>query len=262
MTELPVSIVVPVLNEAPRLPGLLDRLIRDFPGCELVVVDGGSSDGTADLVAAPARLVQTWAGRGHQLNVGAAATTGPVLWFIHADTRPDPAALEQVQAALADPAVVGGGLRLSFDRGTAALRWVAWSSNVRARRLGWIFGDQAMFIRRAAFDRLGGFPEWPLMEDLEMSRRLARAGRLVLLPARSMASSRRFDEHGVFRLLVLMQRLKLAYFAGVDPAELGRRYGAAPRPRRYAPGPVARLSARQSPGTVRQSKEKAVAPSR
>lgn len=226
-----VSIVVPVLNEAAHLPDLLHRLTTDFAGCELVVVDGGSTDNSPDLVRPPGRLLHTAAGRGRQLNAGAAACTGEVLWFVHADTRPDPAALDHLRQALADPGVVGGGLRITFDRTSPALRYVAWSSNLRARRLGWIFGDQALFVRRDTFDRLGGFPEWPLMEDLEFSRRLARVGRLVLLPARSVASSRRFDRHGTLRLLVFMQWLKLAYFAGMDPPELARRYAAGPNPR-------------------------------
>src|SRR5919206_2010653 len=97
-----VSIVVPVLDEAARLPGLLERLHRDFPGCEVVVVDGGSTDGSPDLVLPPARLVTSPRGRGRQLNAGAAAATGDVLWFHHADTRADPAALGQLLEALAD----------------------------------------------------------------------------------------------------------------------------------------------------------------
>lgn len=237
-----VSIVVPVLDEAATVAATVDRLTRDFPGCEVVVVDGGSTDGTPQLVRPPARVVSTFPGRGHQVNVGAAHACGEVLWFHHVDTRADPAALGQLRAALADPAVVGGGLTLCFDRRSAALDYVAATSNARARRLHWIFGDQAMFIRRSVFEELGGFPELPLMEDLEMSRRLARAGRMVLLPATSTASARRFDEHGTLRLLVFMQWLKLLYFLGVDPADLARRYAAGPR------WPVGRRSARRRPG--------------
>jgi rSAM/selenodomain-associated transferase 2 len=222
-----VSIVVPVLDEAERLPGLLDRLRRDFASCEVVVVDGGSADGSPDLVCAPAVLVRSQPGRGHQLNVGARNSSGEVLWFVHADARVDPAALGQLRAALADPQVVGGGCTLRFDR-AAALRYVAWTSNQRARRLRWIFGDQALFVRRSVFDSLGGFPEIPLMEDLELSRRLARAGRTVLLPSPCTASARRFEAHGTLRLLAWMQWLKLAYLAGADPAALARRYPAGP----------------------------------
>ncbi len=235
-----MSIVVPVLNEAPRVPSLLRRLERDFPGCELVVVDGASVDGTPDLVRAPARLVRSYASRGHQLNAGARECSGDVLWFHHADTHVEPAALGQLRASLADPRVVGGGLTLRFDRRTPALDYVAWTSNHRTRRLHWAFGDQAMFVRRCVFDDLGGFPELPIMEDLELSRRLARAGRVVLLPATSTASARRFHEFGAWRLLVFMQWLKLRYLAGADPAELARRYAAGP-PRRRRAERLARL---------------------
>ncbi len=157
-----------------------------------------------------------------------------MLWFHHADTRIEPSALPELRAALADPSVVGGGCRLRFDRESRALRYVAWTSNARARRLHWVFGDQAMFVRRSAFDALGGFPDLPLMEDLELSRRLARIGRLTLLPATSTASARRFDAHGTWRLLAFMQWLKVLYFAGVDPHEIARRYEAGPWPRRPA----------------------------
>jgi rSAM/selenodomain-associated transferase 2 len=223
-----VSIVVPVLDEAARLPGLLERLHRDLPGCEVVVVDGGSTDGSAALVTPPARLVASPRGRGRQLNAGAAASTGDVLWFHHADTRVEPAALGQLHAALADPDVVGGGLTLRFDRRTPALAWVAATSTARAKRLHQVFGDQAMFVRRDVFERLGGFPDLPLMEDFEFTRRLARVGRLAVLPATSTASARRFEEHGTLRLLAFMQVLKLRYLAGADPADLARRYAAGP----------------------------------
>jgi rSAM/selenodomain-associated transferase 2 len=226
-----VCILVPVLNEASRIPALLRRLARDFPDCELVVVDGGSVDGTPDLVRPPARLVRSPAGRGHQLAEGAARVTGEVLWVHHVDTVVEPAALGQLRAALADPAVVGGGLTLRFDRRGPALRWIAATSNLRARRLGWIFGDQAMFVRRSALDRVGGFPRLPLMEDLELSRRLSRIGRLAVLPATSTASARRFAEHGALRMLIFMQSLKLRYLAGTDPAVLARDYAEGPRPR-------------------------------
>lgn len=229
-----VAIIVPVLDEAGRLPALLDRLGRDFPGCPVTVVDGGSRDGSQGLVRPPARLVVSPPGRAAQLNAGAAGCDANVLWFHHADTQVQPAALAQLRTALADPAVVGGGFRLAFDADTFGLRYVAATSNLRARRLGWVFGDQALFVRRAVFDALGGFPELPIMEDLELSRRLARAGRLVLLPAHSTASSRRFDEVGTWRLLARMQWLKAAYFAGVDPARLAAAYA---RPRAHAARP-------------------------
>lgn len=219
-----VSIVVPVLNEADRIGATLTRLRRDFPECELLVVDGGSTDGTPDLARPLAEVITAAPGRGGQLNRGAERAGGDVLWFHHVDTVADPGALAQLHAALEDPGVVGGGLTLRFDRSSTALHYLTWTSNQRARRLGWVFGDQAMFVRRTTFEVVGGFPDLPLMEDLEMSRRLRRLGRLVLLAATSTASSRRFEAHGTWSMVLFMQYLKALYFAGVDPHELYRRY--------------------------------------
>jgi len=224
-----VSIVVPALNEATRIESCLRRLRSDFPGCELVVVDGGSTDDTVDLAARQAHTIRSAAGRAIQMNTGAAVTSGDVLWFIHADCQVPPDALELLRQALRDPDVVGGGLQLSFDQRSLSLYYLAASSNVRARRLNWIFGDQAMFVRREVFDAVGGFPQLPLMEDLEMSRILRRRGRLVVLPTTVIASARRLVEQGVWRMTVLMQLLKLQYLLGVDPERIRQRYEAGTR---------------------------------
>jgi rSAM/selenodomain-associated transferase 2 len=224
-----VSIVVPVLNEEATVQSALSRLCRDFPGCELIVVDGGSTDATAELAATLATVVHSPRGRGRQMNKGARHSSGDVLWFVHADTEIDPAALGQIHDSLADPKVVGGGLTLRFDRRTPGLNYLARTSNARARRLHHIYGDQAMFMRRTVFEELGGFPELAIMEDLEMSRRLHRRGRLRVLPATSTASARRFTEHGTWRMIAFMQYLKLLYFAGVDPERIRRLYATGPR---------------------------------
>jgi rSAM/selenodomain-associated transferase 2 len=234
-----VSIVVPTLNEATRIEGCLQRLRRDFPGAELVVVDGGSTDGTTELAARHAYVLHSAVGRAAQMNAGAAVASGDILWFIHADCWRPPDALELIQRAVQDPGVVGGGLQLSFDQRSPGLNYLAVSSNVRARRLSWIFGDQAMFVRREVFDSVGGFPQLPLMEDLELSRILRRRGRLVVLPTTVTASSRRLVEQGVWRMTVLMQVLKLQYLLGVDPDRIRQRYEAGTRRgRRRKPVPT------------------------
>ena len=229
-----VSIVMPVLNEAAHIQSALSRLRSDFTGCELLVVDGGSSDGTAELAAPMARVLVSPVGRAAQMNAGARASSGQVLWFVHVDTRIDPAALGQIRAALREPGVVGGGLSLRFDRRSAGLDLLAHASNARARTLHQIFGDQAMFVRRAVFEDLGGFPPLAIMEDLELSRRLHRRGEVVLLPATSTASARRFTGHGTWSMIAFMQYLTLLYFAGVSPERIRRRYEAGPLPRRSA----------------------------
>lgn len=226
---LSVSIVLPALNEADRITACLTRLRRGFGDCELVMVDGGSTDGTVELAERVATVLHSAAGRAVQMNAGAERTTGDVLWFVHADTLIDPNALSSLRAALTDPRVVGGGLRLRFDRHTPGLDLLARTSNARARWLHQVFGDQALFVRRSVFEQVGGFPPQPLMEDLELSRRLYRRGRLVLLSATSTASARRFVEHGTWQMVAFMQYLKLAYFAGVSPERLARLYERGPR---------------------------------
>lgn len=225
-----VSIIVPVLNEAPRIAACLSGLRRDFPETELIVVDGGSADGTADLARPHAKVLECERGRGRQLNAGAAAASGEVLWFVHADTVLEASALGQMYAAFTDPRVIAGGCTLRFDRDTPSLRYLAWASNQRARRLGQIFGDQAMFVRRRIFEQLGGFPDYPLMEDFVFSRRLNRTGRLVSLPAAATSSARRFEQHGTWRMIAFMQLIKVLFLAGVSPDRLAVLYAAGPDP--------------------------------
>lgn len=227
-SDLSVSIIVPALNEAPIISETLQRLRRDFPNCELIVVDGGSSDATPDLASAQARVVTTAPGRARQMNEGAANTRGDVLWFVHADTVIAPRALQQIREALTNPGIVGGGLSLRFDRRTPSLDYLARMSTLRARHLHHVFGDQAMFVRRGTFEHLGGFAPLPLMEDFEFSRRLHRTGRLVVLPATSTAASRRLTQHGTLRMIAFMQYLKLLFLAGVSPERIQLRYQAGP----------------------------------
>ena len=225
---LAVSIIVPVLNEAAIIDAALARLRRDFGDCELLVVDGGSSDATAQLATVHARVLSTGPGRARQMNEGARHAVGEVLWFVHADTAIDPAALAQLRAAVTDADVVGGGLSLRFDRRSPSLDYLARVSTLRARRLHHVFGDQAMFVRREVFEQLGGFAPLPLMEDFEFTRRLHRAGKMVILPATSTASSRRLARHGTVRMIAFMQYLKLLFLAGASPERIRLRYEAGP----------------------------------
>ncbi len=253
---LAVTIIVPVLDEAHIIEAALTRLRRDFGDCELIVVDGGSSDDTTHLAATHARVLSASPGRALQMNEGARHADGDVLWFVHADTAIDPQALHQLRAALADPGTVGGGLSLRFDRYTPSLDYLARVSTLRARRLHHVFGDQAMFVRREVFERLGGFAPLPLMEDLEFSRRLHRTGRMVVLPATSTASSRRFTRYGTLRMIAFMQYLKLLFLAGVSPERIRLRYDAGPGialPR--LPGtPPARDRTPRSPDAMKETR--------
>lgn len=229
MTNKPsTAIIIPVLHEATNISSALERLHQDFPNCELIVVDGGSSDETASLARKYARVITSMPGRARQMNCGAAATTSDVLWFVHADVEIQPNSLDQIYKALEDHEVVGGGLSLRFNRKTLGLNYLAWSSNLRAKYLHWIFGDQSMFVRHTTFNSLGGFPKVEIFEDMEMSRSLHKSGKLALLSATSTASSRRFDLHGTWSMILFMQYLKIEYFLGVDTGKIRSQYQKGP----------------------------------
>jgi rSAM/selenodomain-associated transferase 2 len=220
-----LSIVIPVLNEA----GLIaEALVRLQPlrarGAELIVVDGGSTDGTADQ-AAPlvSRLVRAPKGRATQMNAGARAATGDILLFLHADTRlPEDA--DRVIAEAFAAGAVWGRFDVRLSGGHPLLRVVEALMNRRSRLTGIATGDQALFVRRDVFERAGGFPEIALMEDIALSRRLKRAARPACPRARVVASSRRWEENGIVRTILLMWWLRLRYFFGADPADLVRVY--------------------------------------
>lgn len=221
-----LSIVIPVLDEADHLAALLPALAVECPDAEVLVVDGGSRDRTAAAVAShpSARLVPSPRGRARQMNAGAARSRGDTLLFLHADTRLPPGATRAIADALADPAVVGGRFDVRFDPDRPALRVIAAFMNGRSRLSRISTGDQALFVRRTTFEALGGFADIALMEDIELSRRLRRAGRLACLRQRVTTSSRKWATEGVARTVLLMWALRLAYWSGVAPERLHRWY--------------------------------------
>ena len=216
-----LSIIVPMLNEAAALPGLLPQLAHwRTRGCEVVLVDGGSTDGSADMArVAGFTVVDAERGRARQMNAGAAAAGGEVLLFLHADTQLPAEADVAVRAALADARREWGRFDVRISGRAPMLRVVATLMNLRSRATGIATGDQAMFVRREAFDAVGRFPLQPLMEDIELSCRLLRRTRPACLRARVTTSGRRWEQRGVWRTIVLMWRLRWAYWRGV-PAEV------------------------------------------
>jgi rSAM/selenodomain-associated transferase 2/rSAM/selenodomain-associated transferase 1 len=221
-----LSIVVPVLDEAPRVRAVLDALqpLR-AAGHEVIVVDGGSRDGTAARAAPLAdRVLAAPRGRAVQMNVGASVATGDVLLFLHADCRLPPRA----DAAVADAIARGhtwGRFDVLLDGDSPALRMVAATMNARSALTGICTGDQAIFVERGAFDAVGGFPSIPLMEDVALSRTLKRAsGAPARLRERVVASGRRWDANGAWPTILSMWALRWACWRGVDPRDLARRY--------------------------------------
>ena len=221
-----LSVVMPVLNEAGAIEAALAALAPyRSRGVEVIVVDGGSHDGTLDLARPLAdSVIAAPRGRAIQMNAGAAAASGDVLLFLHADTKLP----ENADGLLLDGLACSGREWGRFDvrlDGGGLLRVVAAAMNLRSRLTGISTGDQALFVTRAAFERAGGFPPIALMEDVALSARLKRAGPPCALRARVTTSGRRWRAHGMLRTMLLMWALRLRFFLGADPAKLARAYG-------------------------------------
>lgn len=222
-----LSIIIPCLNEADGIASTLAALepLRQR-GAEVIVVDGASEDGTAVRAAPLADLVIT-AGRGRasQMNAGAARARGEILLFLHADTRLPEAADALIIESLKRMRRSWGRFDVRIDGRHPLLRAVERLMNARSRLTGIATGDQAIFVTRALFTAIGGFPDMPLMEDVELSRRLKRFGAPLCLHHRIVTSGRRWEKRGVLRTILLMWGLRLAYWLGVDPHRLAVRYG-------------------------------------
>ena len=268
-----ISVVIPVLNERDSLPATIAALRACRGITEIIVADGGSTDGTVPWLQAQPDivLVRSIRGKGPQINVGAAAafvpgasdisetaetftkeaadtedavtktnadeafatedaatktvvTSGPsnhALLFLHADCLISQPAIDALHAALADPQLAGGAFYIRFaEARPRSLRLVAWGVNVRARLRNSATGDQGIFVRRKVFQSIGGAPDWPLFEDVELVRRIKRAGKFTVLKTRLTVSGRRYIEHGVLRTALLIYSLRFAYWLGVPPQRL------------------------------------------
>ncbi len=221
-----ISIIIPVKNEAKRLHSLLET-IEALPGeKEIIVVDGGSTDGSQEICTSRCRLIETTPGRGHQLNCGAGAASGEILWFLHADATIDPKALSVIEKTLREKeGPQFGFFKMYFDdTKRLSMRLLAWTSNLRARHLQLIFGDQGLFITKNEYTAAGGFRSMPLMEDWEFSRRLSKRGKGKQIKVSLGTSGRRYLEGGFFRTLFFMHRIKWWYVRGVSSEELARKY--------------------------------------
>ena len=219
-----LAIVVPMLDEAATLPALLVHLAGwRARGCEVVLVDGGSRDDSVEMArAAGFRVLIAERGRARQMNAGAQACGRALMLFLHADTRLPEAADAMVCAALAVEA--WGRFDVHIDGRPRMLRVVAALMNLRSRLSGIATGDQAIFVRRDVFEAVGGFPDQPLMEDIELSCRLLRVSRPACLRARVRTSGRRWEQRGVWRTIALMWRLRWAYWRGVPAERLAEAY--------------------------------------
>jgi len=222
--ESTIAIVVPVLNEAALLPSNIER-IRASSADEVIYVDGGSVDGTQDLlIGAGVKWFLSPPGRARQMNCGAAQCSSDIINFIHVDTVIFSDHIEAVRQAMRDEAIAGGRLDVRLSGTHPMFRIIESMINLRSRLTKVSTGDQAMFVRRTVFERLGGFPDQALLEDVEMSLRLRRIGRIACLRQQVETSSRRWEQYGIMRTVLLMWWLRFRYWLGADPADLKRLY--------------------------------------
>lgn len=220
-----LSVIIPVLNEQAHLPPTVAALKAQDSQAEIIVVDGGSSDGTREWLAAQKDIVvlASTRGRGRQLNAGAKAATGDVLLFLHGDCVLPTNALALVQQALLPPQISGGAFLIRFaETQPRSLGIIAKGINARTRVTKTATGDQGIFVRRALYDKLGGFADWPLFEDVDFVTRLKRHGEFVILHERITISARRYLAHGPWRTTFLMYALRIGYWFGLPPTKLSQ----------------------------------------
>jgi rSAM/selenodomain-associated transferase 2 len=221
-----LSIIMPVLDEGEGIAPTLDALgdMRAL-GAEVIVVDGGSRDATIQRARLRTdRVLSAPRGRALQMNAGAAKATGDVLLFLHADTRLPRHADLVVLTGLERSGRAWGRFNIKIEGRSPLLLLVGWLMNLRSRLTGIATGDQAIFVRRDTFQAIGGFAEIPLMEDVALCKRLKGVSRPLCLSERVVTSGRRWEKNGVLNTIVLMWRLRLAYFFGANPNELARQY--------------------------------------
>ena len=220
-----LSIIVPMLNEAAQLPGLMAHLqVWKERGCEIILVDGGSNDGSAETASKQFTVVLASAGRAIQMNAGVEKAQAEGLLFLHADTRLPADADRLILDALQQTSSQWGRFDVTIQGESSMLPVVSWFMNKRSRFSGIATGDQAIFMTRELFERVSGFPNQPLMEDIEISRQLRRLSSPACLSQKVITSGRRWDQRGSWRTIILMWRLRWAYWRGESAEALASIY--------------------------------------
>ena len=220
-----ISVIIPVLNEASNIEGTLQRVLSLEGDYEVIMVDGGSTDATVSVASLYARVLVGPRGRASQMNIGAGEAKGEVIVFLHADTFLPDGAFGVIEKYLTNPTVIGGRFKVRLDDAGWKYRLIGSSINLRDYLLKGFGGDQAIFIRTSVFKTLDGYRDMPLMEDIDLGRRMCRLGKVVQLPLYVITSARRWKKDGVVRTILLMWMLRLLYLLGYSPHRLKRFYG-------------------------------------
>ena len=215
-----ISIIIPTLNEVEHLPQTLKQMTDGF-NLEVLVVDGGSTDGTQELI--PDGL-ECREGRAAQQNFGAATATGEILFFLHADTQLPEGWEWTIRETLADSSVALGAFLFKVDSDFPGRKFIEDTANWRSKKGGLPFGDQGFFLRRKTFDAAGGFPDQPIMEDYAFARTLRRHGKIITVPQAAITSGRRWEKHGVLKVTLVNKLMILGYHLGVSPERLAAFY--------------------------------------
>ena len=226
-----IAVIIPTLNEEPLISRTLLSL-RPFQFEEIILVDGGSQDLTIPLAQShlgemgrePARIIMSERGRARQMNAGATHARSDILLFLHADTQLPPTARTDIEAAMGDPDQVGGRFDVEFDRDRGWAWVISRLMNLRSRTSGIFTGDQALFIRRSTFLEMKGYADIPLMEDIELSRRMKRRGPTVAIRSKVTTSFRRWEQQGPVRTILNMWGLRFLYWIGISPERLHQYY--------------------------------------
>ena len=218
-----ISIIIPTLNEANNIQGLIEQT-RALGSCEIIVVDGNSTDDTVARAAGADQVLTSVAGRAKQQNFGACSSTGDVLLFLHADCRLAETSLASISEVMRDQRVIGGCFQQRIEAPGWRYRIIERGNAARVRWLGMAYGDQAIFVRKTVFESVGRFPDLRLMEDVFLMKRLTKLGKFVLLPDRLTVSARRWQKHGIIRQTLRNWTLLTFAFCGVSPDRLARYY--------------------------------------
>jgi rSAM/selenodomain-associated transferase 2 len=220
-----ISVIIPVLNEASNIENTLTHLLVE-KDIELIVVDGGSKDRTQEIVKnlGLQLFICHESGRAKQMNLGAERATGDILLFLHADTKLPQRFQQSIEAAFQNDRIVAGAFNLHIDSQIFSLRIIEWLVRVRSHLCSLPYGDQAIFIKRDLFMKIGGFANLPIMEDFELIQRLQSFGKIAIVSESVVTSARRWQKLGVWRTTAINQIVIIGYYLGVSPLKLRNLY--------------------------------------